>query len=84
MMPGFPCCLRGDFFLPFMLSLGWGRRTSTFLASKHGVQTATLLQQLGRACWTAHLPGELPFHPFPEQERRDMPASSLVLPSTDL
>lgn len=83
--PGLPCCLRGGlFFLPFMLSPSWGRRTSTFLGSKRGVRMAALLQQLGRECWTADLPGELPFHPLPEQERRDMPASSLALPSSDL
>lgn len=34
------------------------------------------------ACWTAQLPGELPFHPFPEQERGDtlLPCAALHRP----
>lgn len=83
MMPVFPAASEGISFA-FCIITELGKENINFLASKRGVQPAALLQQLGRACWTAHLPGELPFHPFPEQERRDMPASSLALPSADL
>lgn len=34
-LPDLLCFLRGN-FLPFTLSSSWGRRTSTFLASKRG------------------------------------------------
>lgn len=74
----------GGVFLPFRVLTELAKENINFPCQQVPRCGAALLRQLGRAGWTAELPGELPFHPFLEQQRRDMPAPSPALPSADL